>query len=148
MRISGIKNLIKLVEESEIAELEVSRFGTRVRIRKVVDQSNAGGKADAPPLASSEPKTDQEKGVPTGNANYVPIKSPMVGTFYRAAAPDAPPYVEINDIVKQGQIVCIVEAMKLMNEIESEDSGRVVEILVKNKTPVEYGEVLFHLEPI
>jgi len=72
----------------------------------------------------------------------------MVGTFYRAPAPDAPPYVEVNDIVKPGQVVCIVEAMKLMNEIESEVSGRVVDILVKNETAVEYGEVLFHIEPL
>ena len=80
--------------------------------------------------------------------NTIPIKSPMVGTFYRAPAPDAPPYVEVNDIVKPGQVVCIVEAMKLMNEIESEVSGRVVDILVKNETAVEYGEVLFHIEPL
>ena len=149
MRIKGIKNLIKLVEESDISEVEISRFGTRVRIRKERNKSSPGSPASIPPRIESEPKDSKEKEIsPTGKKNYIPIKSPMVGTFYRAPAPDAPLYVEVNDIVKPGQVVCIVEAMKLMNEIESEVSGRVAEILVENKTPVEYGEILFHIEPI
>ncbi|RKZ21574.1 pyruvate carboxylase subunit B, partial [bacterium] len=78
----------------------------------------------------------------------VAIKAPMVGTFYRAPAPDAPPYVEVGDVVKRGQVVCIIEAMKLMNEIESDVDGRIVEILVKNEEPVEYGQELFLVEPI
>jgi len=77
----------------------------------------------------------------------VPIKSPMVGTFYRAPAPDAKPYVELNQMITMGQVVCIIEAMKLMNEIESEVAGRVAKVLVENGKPVEYGQVLFLMEP-
>jgi acetyl-CoA carboxylase biotin carboxyl carrier protein len=79
--------------------------------------------------------------------NLVAIKSPIVGTFYRSSAPDAPPYVEVGDIVKPGQVVCIVEAMKLMNEIESDIAGKVVKMLAKNEDPVEYNQELFMVEP-
>jgi len=79
---------------------------------------------------------------------YHIVSSPIVGTFYRAASPDAEPYVNVGDIVKKGQILCIVEAMKLMNEIESEIDGKIVEILVENGQPVEYGEALFKIEPV
>ncbi|HWP35744.1 MAG TPA: acetyl-CoA carboxylase biotin carboxyl carrier protein, partial [Thermodesulfobacteriota bacterium] len=78
---------------------------------------------------------------------YRTVTSPIVGTFYRAASPDAPPYVEVGSVVKKGQVLCIIEAMKLMNEIEAEFDGRVVAILVENGQPVEFGEPLFHIEP-
>ncbi|MBD3285609.1 acetyl-CoA carboxylase biotin carboxyl carrier protein, partial [candidate division WOR-3 bacterium] len=84
---------------------------------------------------------------PKRASNLIAIKSPMIGTFYRAPAPDAPPYVEVGDTVKPGTVVCIVEAMKLMNEIESDISGKVAEILVENETPVEFGQELFLIEP-
>jgi acetyl-CoA carboxylase biotin carboxyl carrier protein len=149
MRIKGIKKLIELVEKSKISELEVSRFGTRVRIQKDSNTSKPVTTGTVSAHIRSETSSDHEVTSPKiDKGNFVPIKSPMVGTFYLAPAPDAPPYVEVNDIVKPGQIVCIVEAMKLMNEIESEVSGKIMEILVKNETPVEYGEILFHIEPM
>jgi acetyl-CoA carboxylase biotin carboxyl carrier protein len=101
-----------------------------------VTAADAGGAAS--PAAPALPaKTEQ----------HAAITSPMVGTFYRAPAPDADPYVEVGDIVEVGQTICIVEAMKLMNEIESEVRGRVVKILVENAQPVEYGQTLFLVEP-
>jgi acetyl-CoA carboxylase biotin carboxyl carrier protein len=149
MRIKGIKKLIELVEESKISELEVSRFGTRVRIQKDSNASKQVATGTDSTHASTETRDEREVTSPKmDRGNFVPIKSPMVGTFYRSSAPDSPPYVEVNDIVKTGQVICIVEAMKLMNEIEADVSGKIMEVLVKNETPVEYGEILFHIEPM
>ncbi len=156
MKLSDVEKLIKLVEESNIAELEV-QFNRRqkIRVSKVAGQPVtpaipvtpvtylSGVPASSTPAAAEETKETK----PSRPSNIVAIKSPMVGTFYRASAPDAPPYVEVGDTVKPGTVVCIVEAMKLMNEIESEVSGRVAEILVENETPVEYGQELFLIEP-
>jgi acetyl-CoA carboxylase biotin carboxyl carrier protein len=105
----------------------------------------AGMQAPAQEAAGqADSKTQEAEAKPT--ANLVPIKSPMVGTFYRAPAPDADPYVEESSTVSVGQTVCIVEAMKLMNEIESEVTGRIAKILVENAQPVEYGQTLFLVE--
>ncbi len=155
MKLSDVEKLIKLVTENNIAELEV-QFNRRqkIRVSKV-----AGPVTPATPVtlatypsgvsASSTPAAAEElkEARPARAANLVAITSPMVGTFYRAPAPDAPPYVEVGDTVKPGTVVCIVEAMKLMNEIESEVSGTIAEILVENETPVEYGQELFLIEP-
>jgi acetyl-CoA carboxylase biotin carboxyl carrier protein len=81
-------------------------------------------------------------------SNIVVVNSPIVGTFYRSASPDAPSYVEVGDVVKKGQVICIIEAMKLMNEIEAEVNGKIVKVLAENAQPVEYGEPLFHIEPV
>ncbi|MGB7053838.1 MAG: acetyl-CoA carboxylase biotin carboxyl carrier protein, partial [bacterium] len=97
-------------------------------------------------VGTSEEKTQEENEKP--KSNLVPIRSPIVGTFYRAPASDAPPYVEVGDIIKPGQVVCIVEAMKLMNEIESDVAGRVAQIVVKNEDPVEYNQELIFVEPL
>jgi acetyl-CoA carboxylase biotin carboxyl carrier protein len=161
MRPSRIRMLIKLVEESNIGELEVSSWGQKVCIRK-----KAGTNGDNPhhnpvnlasmpmPVAAPQSRVDQLE-VATGGPKtpmtktaLVEIKSPMVGTFYKAPAPDAKPYVEIGQNIKPGQVVCIVEAMKLMNEIEAEVSGRIVEVLVENAKPVQFGQPLFLIEPI
>ena len=158
MKLSDVEKLIKLVEESNVAEVEV-QFNRRqkIRVSKVAGQPVtpvtpaipatpvtylSGVPASSTPAAAEETKETK----PSRPSNIVAIKSPMVGTFYRASAPDAPPYVEVGDTVKPGTVVCIVEAMKLMNEIESEVSGRVAEILVENETPVEYGQELFLIE--
>lgn len=93
------------------------------------------------------PKVVKEVAAPVANANHITIKSPMIGTFYKSASPDSPLFVNVGDEIKPGQTVCIIEAMKLFNEIEAEISGKIVKILVENATPVEYDQPLFIVEP-
>lgn len=139
-----ITELVKLMREEDLAEVEVRRWFSTIRIRRPGGEMAAASApareahAAAPP-AAAEAAPDESK-------NLVPIKSPMVGTFYRSPAPDADPYVEQNSYVDVGQTVCIVEAMKLMNEIESDVKGRIARILVENAQPVEYGQILFLVE--
>ena len=162
MRELFIRKLIKMVEQSDIESLEVSSWGRRVRILK--NRASTNGDTQpvlVPPTASRLAAAQPEpvETVPAPQAETLPapaeavasgdleIKSPMVGTFYRAPAPDARPYVEVGDRVKAGQTVCIVEAMKLMNEIQADVAGTVTEIRVENGQPVEYGQTLFTLKP-
>jgi acetyl-CoA carboxylase biotin carboxyl carrier protein len=150
MDLRKLKKLIDLVQESGIAELEVSEGEERV---KIVRSGRAAPEtvvpAHAPPPAPAAAKpAAQPAGAAEASAppdGHV-VKSPMVGTFYRASAPDAKAFVEIGDTVKAGQTICIIEAMKLMNEIESDNDGVVKAILVENGQPVEYGEPLFVVE--
>lgn len=155
MKEKTIKKLIRLVEESDIDVLEVSSWGRKVRItRRMHGVASGNGEnpveqrsytrqmpppEPVPEVPPTGPQADEEK--------YVAIKSPMVGTFYAAPAPDAKLYVEQNQRIEKGQVVCIVEAMKLMNEIESEEAGRVVKICINNGQPVEFGQVLFLIDP-
>lgn len=137
-----IRDLIQVMKEEDLAEIEVRRPFWAVRVRRP-----AGDLAmSAAPPAPQKPVAAAPEAAPAPPANLLPIKSPMVGTFYRAPAPDADPYVEENSTVEVGQTVCIVEAMKLMNEIESDVRGRIARILVENAQPVEYGQVLFLVE--
>jgi len=149
MKIGFIKQLIEIVEESKIYEIEITRFGTRIRISK-----NPGSKlkeVEVVNLPETREKSEksvkiEEKPTPkkkTKEDNLHTINSPMVGTFYRAPAPDASPYVEEGDRIKKGEVVCIIEAMNIMNEIESDVSGEIVEVLVTNEEPVEYNQGLF-----
>jgi acetyl-CoA carboxylase biotin carboxyl carrier protein len=157
MRVSKIRKLIKLVEESDIGELEVGGWGQKVRITKKPKQTNNPSKDQSVTAITVEPKSETTTKPQTVPAeplkmveetdHLVPIKSPMVGTFYRAPAPDAKPYVELNQQIAAGQVVCVIEAMKLMNEIESEVAGRVAKILVENAKPVEFGQSLFLIDP-
>jgi acetyl-CoA carboxylase biotin carboxyl carrier protein len=157
MRVSKIRKLIKLVEESDIGELEVGGWGQKVRITKKPKQTNNPVADQSVTAITVEPKsetTTKPQTVPAempkmvGETDHlVPIKSPMVGTFYRAPAPDAKPYVELNQQIAAGQVVCVIEAMKLMNEIESEVAGRVAKVLVENAKPVEFGQSLFLIDP-
>lgn len=156
MNESYIKKLIRLVEDSRIESLEISRWGRRVKIvgrsvgpsnghqatPSVVQQVAAAPVQPEAPAMASEPSPTAED---TGR--LVAIKSPMVGTFYAAPSPEAAPYASLNEKVTVGQVVCIVEAMKLMNEIESEIGGRVVEIKAENAQPVEFGQTLFLIDP-
>jgi acetyl-CoA carboxylase biotin carboxyl carrier protein len=137
-----IQELVQILREEDLAEIEVRRFFSAVRVRR------PGGEVAvaAPHSAPSPAAAPEGEGESQAAANLVAIKSPMVGTFYRAPAPDADPYVEENSSVEVGQTVCIVEAMKLMNEIESDVKGRITSILVENGQPVEYGQVLFQVE--
>jgi len=159
MREKTIKKLIRLVEESDIDVLEVSSWGQKVRIAKRLETATSGnGENPAKQLtvaprnqvASPSPVSVSEipPGVPQmDESRYTAIKSPMVGTFYGAPAPDAKPYVEQNQRIEKGHVVCIVEAMKLMNEIESEVAGRVAKICVEDAKPVEFGQTLFLIDP-
>ncbi|MGD8697685.1 MAG: acetyl-CoA carboxylase biotin carboxyl carrier protein [Gemmatimonadales bacterium] len=159
-----LQRLIETIENSEIDSIEISRWATKIRISKsptVVGgiAGNAFGPApvsyrvDAGPAAApagAEPKQPEPQPAVTpqaDTANLVDVTSPMVGTFYRAPAPDADPYVDIGDRVKVGQTLCILEAMKLMNELEAEVSGVIKEIAMENAEPVEYGQVLFRILP-
>jgi acetyl-CoA carboxylase biotin carboxyl carrier protein len=147
-----IKELIDLMQGTQVSELEVERGGVRIKIRK--DHMVAGGghlisQVQVPfPTEAQQKTSPTEGGTKTEQDEFVQIRSPIVGTFYRAPSPEAEPYVEIGEAVKKGQILCVVEAMKLMNEIESEVDGKVIEILVENARPVEYGEPLFKIEPL
>ncbi len=166
MKASEIRELVKIVEQSDINELEVSRWGQKVRIIKSVPSNGTTGgitvqaaPAVAPPpppaapaaVAPAPQPASAPEPAPAAEAsketNLIEIRSPMVGTFYRAPAPDAEPYVKIGDHVEPGTILCIIEAMKLMNEIESEVSGKIADILVENGKPVEYNQLLFLVEP-
>ena len=162
-----LRGLIDAVDSSGIDSIEINRAGTKIRIAKTPPPAplSAGASAispivTAPALAASvtpalaaapaaaapSPATPAADPAPA-KSNLTDVKSPMVGTFYRAPAPEAPPYVEVGSTVKKGQTLCILEAMKLMNEMESEVDGVVREILVENSDPVEYGQVLFRIEP-
>jgi len=151
MDLNEIKRLIQLVQKSGIGELEVSEGERTIRITAAPSVAPALAYAAAPaqsaPAPAPVPAAAPQAAAPNADAHLVTVVSPMVGTFYRAPAPDADPYVELNSQVDLGQTVCIVEAMKLMNEIESEVRGRIVRILVDNGQPVEYGQTLFLVDP-
>ena len=144
MDLRKLKKLIDLVQESGIAELEITEGEEKVKIVKGGDVSvNAAAPvalAPAPSAAPAAPAAEAE----AGQEGHV-VKAPMVGTFYRTPSPDAKPFVEVGQAVKEGDTICIIEAMKLMNEIESDASGVVKAILVENGQPVEYGQPLFIL---
>ncbi len=153
MDLRKLKKLIDLVQESGIAELEVTEGEERVRIVRAGRAFDSAPSAYAPAMPSpARPPgpAPATAGLAAVEAAALPeghvVKSPMVGTFYRAASPDAKPFVEIGDTVKAGQTICIIEAMKLMNEIESDTEGVVKAILAENGQPVEYGEPLVVVE--
>lgn len=157
-----IRKLIRLVEESDIESLEISSWGRKVRITQRLNGSTNGSSppvayetsapahraapAAAPPNPAPQATAPAESS-DTDTSGMVEIKSPMVGTFYSAPSPDADPYVSPNERINVGQVVCIIEAMKLMNEIEAEVGGRIVKILAENAKPVEFGQTLFLVDP-
>ena len=147
MVLKEIKEMIQLMHEHQLVELEVEREGVKIRLRKNGDTVTQSVTA-APALAAPAPTATPAAPAPAPVANRAPIKSPMVGTFYRAPAPDAPPFVESGQTIEVGQVICIIEAMKLMNEIKAETRGRLVEIPVENGDPVEFGQPLFVIEPL
>ena len=144
-----IEKLVKMVSDSDLTELTLEDNEQAIVIRKekeivqaqVMPQAMPAAVAPAPAPAAA-PADEKKDEAPKGK----PITSPMVGTFYAASAPDAAPFVEVGKTISKGDTVCIIEAMKLMNEIESEVSGKVTEICVKNGEPVEYGQVLMYVE--
>ena len=168
-----LESLIRAVDESSIDSVEIERGGTRVRVSKTPPASPAGGAAQgaaayvpapgapgtggganpggggaaADPAATTAQGADEGGDAAEADDGLVEVTSPMVGTFYRAPAPDAPPYVETGDRIATGETLCIIEAMKLMNELDSEVAGTVAEVCVENAEPVEYGQVLFRIDP-
>ena len=165
MTVEEIRVLIQLVAETGIAELEVQHGEDRVRIRRgyaaapqeyvLPPQAHpASAPAPAPPnvpvpaVTSASPETSREKGEKPADPSLVLVKSPIVGTFYEAPSPDAPPFVRVGERVQPGKVLCIIESMKLMNEIEAETAGIVESKLVLNGQPVEYGEALFAVRAV
>lgn len=144
-----IEELVELLSKYQLNELELEKKGVRIRVRRdhsPVPPQAAQGLAQSPQDQFPVPATLPPM-ITLDQARFVTVTSPIVGTFYRSPSPDADPYLEEGDVVKKGQVLCIVEAMKLMNEIESETDGRVVKILVESTTPVEYGQPLFLIDP-
>ncbi|MDR7483446.1 MAG: acetyl-CoA carboxylase biotin carboxyl carrier protein [Armatimonadota bacterium] len=148
-----VREVVRIATEGAVAELEVETPALKIRVR------TGAGQSPAPAVADSQAQTPSAGAPAPGSApaaagvglpaedHLVPIVAPMVGTFYRAPAPDAPPFVKEGDHVEAGQVVCIIEAMKLFNEIQAEVGGRIARVLVDNASPVEYGQPLFLLEP-
>ncbi|MBL8006666.1 MAG: acetyl-CoA carboxylase biotin carboxyl carrier protein [Ignavibacteria bacterium] len=160
MDLNYIKKLIKILDTSNISEIEIEEEGSKIRVSKPKPENNSGMTPMSMPIYQTHMLTEMNK-TETGNAslktessvtetikseNTVEVKSPMVGTFYAAPAPDADPYIRVGSNVSPGTVLCIIEAMKLMNEIEAEVSGKIVKILVENGQPVEYNQPLFLIE--
>ena len=159
MELKEIQSLIKFVSESQVDELTLERKDFKISIKKAAQQTVQMVQAPimaAPAAPVATPQTVITATAPTAPAeiqtpassgkNTVTIKSPMIGTFYRSSAPDKPAFVNAGDEIKPGKVVCIIEAMKLFNEIEAEIGGKIVKILVENATPVEYDQPLFEVE--
>lgn len=147
MDLKEVKDLVDFMNENNLLELEIEKEGMRVRLKKSSPQ-------DANPQVTVIPQTNPlsaaggKEEISARSDSTIEIKSPMVGTFYRAPAPDAQPYAEVGDTVKENQVLCIIEAMKLMNEIKSEARVKIVDILVENGDPVEFGQPIFLAEPV
>ena len=158
MDIKEIREILKLVERYGVQDFTLQKGDSRIRVRKgavieapVPYQAAQPAPVQAPPPAAQAPVAEPAAAVPPDETlavgeNQFLVTSPIVGTFYRAPSPESPPYVEVGSTVTKGAVMCIVEAMKIMNEIESEVSGKVSSILVENAQPVEYGQPLFIID--
>lgn len=161
MNLKELKELIEFLIEKEIAEFELERGDVKVRIKRAGEHMVVAGHGDprvfavppapsVPPVPGTPPVVAAPVAAPPPAAQEEPlhsVKSPIVGTFYEAPSPGAPPFVKVGDTVAEGQVLCIVEAMKLLNEIESDMAGEVVKILATNGQPIEYGQELFAIRP-
>ena len=164
MTYKEIQDLIKLVSKSDLNEIKVKEGDFEIVIRnKNYSKGNGGSQsliqptmvmppsAPAPAVAAAPAAASAPAATPpaeaTDNSNLLEVKSPIVGTFYRSASPDKPAYVSVGDTIQEGSVVCIVEAMKLFNEIESEVSGKIVKVMIDDASPVEYDQVLFLVDP-
>ncbi|HAK89824.1 MAG: acetyl-CoA carboxylase, biotin carboxyl carrier protein [Nitrospirae bacterium GWC2_46_6] len=145
MEFENLKELMGLLKDTDITELQVEKEGVKVKIKR---EKFFGRFEIQKPVVHEKEAIKEEAAEPEAEDKLVTITSPIVGTFYRAASPEAEPFVNVGARVKKGQVICIIEAMKLMNEIESEADGVIARILVENGHPVEYGEPLFLVEPI
>lgn len=159
MSTQDIQQLIDFISQSGLDEVNIETTDLKISVKRYGQSPPSAPAALAAPVAPAL-QTQASIPVPVAStqvspstpradtSNYITIKSPMIGTFYRSANPESPMFVEIGDTVSEGKVVCIIEAMKLFNEIESEVSGRIVKILVENATPVEYDQPLFLVEPV
>lgn len=159
MKTKEIRDLIDFISKSGLNEVSIETEDLKIAIKRdaetrVVESSApaqvaaAPAPAPAPAAAPAPASTEAPKAeASSGDSNYVEVKSPMIGTFYRTPNPDSPPFVSVGDKIEKGQTVCIVEAMKLFNEIETEVSGTIVKVMVENASPVEYDQVLFLVDP-
>ncbi|UOQ76921.1 acetyl-CoA carboxylase biotin carboxyl carrier protein [Hymenobacter sp. 5516J-16] len=163
MKAKELQELIDFIAKSGLNKVNIETEEFKISVQrepntKVVSGSVAAAPAPAPvaaPAPAAAPAAPAPAAAPTPAApaeaaggNYSPLKSPMIGTFYRSSSPDSPAFVQVGDLVEKGQVICIIEAMKLFNEIEAEQSGRVVKALVENASPVEYDQPLFLIEPM
>lgn len=161
MDIKQVQELIRFVSRSGVNEVSIEEKDFKITIKTNQAPTYVTASMPAPVQmqhapaaapqagASKEPKVSAEKAPVSDeeNVNYVTIKSPMIGTFYRSSSPDKPFFINVGDEIKAGQVICIIEAMKLFNEIEAEVSGKVVKVLIDNSSPVEYDQPLFIIEP-
>ena len=156
MDIKQIQELVKLINKTSIGEITIEEEGTKITIKQKKDLSQkiytqsapvAYGNAPATAILAAPAPASPPAEVVTKADNFITIKSPMIGTFYRQAGPDKPIFVSVGDEVLPGKVVCIIEAMKLFNEIESEVKGKIVKVLVEDASPVEYDQPLFLVDP-
>ena len=149
MDIKQIQDLIKFVHKSGVNEVSIEEndFKITIKTNQATSIPAAAPLAAAPAPVAAAPVAAAAPAVSESD-NYLTIKSPMIGTFYRSASPDKPSFVNVGDEIKAGQVLCVVEAMKLFNEIEAEISGRIVKVLVDNASPIEYDQPLFLVEPV
>ena len=156
MDIQLVKKLVQLVNDSQIGELKIEEENFKITIKHkdfIAHQAVAAPIISNPAIAPSpivsasneKAPSSQEQSTPSGN--FLTVKAPMIGTFYRASSPDKEPFVKVGDTVKKGDVLCVIEAMKLFNEIQSEVSGKVVKVMVDNAQAVEYDQALFLIEP-
>lgn len=147
MKIEELKEILQILEDQAITEFELEQEGTKIRVRRAgrsPSASRASLPASAPaPGAPTVLEASAAASAPPAEAGLTIVKSPIVGTFYRAPDPNSPPFVSVGDSIKVGQVLCIIEAMKLMNEIEAEVAGEIVKVHHENGQPVQYGEPLF-----
>ncbi|MBI5205272.1 MAG: acetyl-CoA carboxylase biotin carboxyl carrier protein [Nitrospirae bacterium] len=142
MELEDLKGLIELLKETDITELQIEKNGSKVKIKR--EKLLSSIEMSKPVVAQEKPSSE----ISEETQRLITVTSPIVGTFYRASSPETEPFVQAGSRVKKGQVLCIIEAMKLMNEIECEAEGVVVRALVENGQSVEYGEPLFLIEPV
>ncbi len=152
MTIKEIKELLELFNSTDLAEMEVQRGENRVRLQRAATEVTHVVSAPAAPVAAPAPlpvaaTLAPAPAPPAPDDTSTLVRSPIVGTYYDAPSPDAAPFIKVGDVVQKGQVLCIIESMKLMNEIEAEVAGTVVAKLMENGRPVEYGEALFSVKP-
>ncbi len=151
MNLKEIKELIDLMNENELAEIEIEKENGKIRLKKNISEekiqvSKSEGIEKAVTKLEGKEQSNNDEELVAAKEKTAEVVSPMVGVFYRTPAPDAEPFIEEGDEVEEGQILCIIEAMKVMNEIKSEITGKLVKVLVDNATPVEYNQPLFLIE--